>query len=448
MRPLLLICFSFLCSFLQAQKDLENYIPEHGTQDLIIRVKLHIIQKSASDPGNYTLADTNVLRKQFQLINDFYNSLDRPTLASPAALDYIPWAKVRFQISDIHFLISPQHWDRIAWEPYRDEKKYPAKIDSVYGNGKIIVVEGNHKMRFRKGAEVFVTNGVQQWSIKTDSSQFSSDTKQTTAWLPESIPALQKGLTISYYFENNRNCNADLFKEIAQSDSTHLHVFYTGSSMKNAAFGCGPSPFYLNVSNYLKGGEWANAQLSAHELGHCLGLSHTDNPQFPDLPKTDKFGFIDCDSIAVSNNIMGYNKCRRYLSPLQIAHVHREYSTKPMRILTLQQCFYSKERSIEVNRNMAWNRALVCGGDIIVKKGKSLTIKNMVSMPEGGHIILEDGASLIIDGGTITNNCGSTWGGFLFTGKFKGNKNALSTPKKKATITIVNGGRTDKIQTK
>jgi hypothetical protein len=149
MRPLLLICFSFLCSFLQAQKDLENYIPEHGTQDLIIRVKLHIIQKSASDPGNYTLADTNVLRKQFQLINDFYNSLDRPTLASPAALDYIPWAKVRFQISDIHFLISPQHWDRIAWEPYRDEKKYPAKIDSVYGNGKIIVVEGNHKMRFR-----------------------------------------------------------------------------------------------------------------------------------------------------------------------------------------------------------------------------------------------------------------------------------------------------------
>jgi hypothetical protein len=119
-----------------------------------------------------------------------------------------------------------------------------------------------------------------------------------------------------------------------------------------------------------------------------------------------------------------------------------------MRIRTLQQCFYSKERSIEVNRNMAWNRALVCGGDIIVKKGKSLTIKNMVSMPEGGHIILEDGASLIIDGGTITNNCGSTWGGFLFTGKFKGNKNALSTPKKKATITIVNGGRTDKIQTK
>ena len=83
---------------------------------------------------------------------------------------------------------------------------------------------------------------------------------------------------------------------MTNSDKNSIHIFYTGSTVAKPAFGCGPSPYFLNVSRVLFNGGYATAQLTAHELGHCLGLRHTNVPQFDDLPPSDKFGWINCDA--------------------------------------------------------------------------------------------------------------------------------------------------------
>ena len=130
-----------------------------------------------------------------------------------------------------------------------------------------------------------------------------------------------------YLKKVDKNCSKDNWMKHAKEDKNYLHVFYTGASKKGPAFGCGPSPYFLNVSKVISNGGYATAQLTAHELGHCLGLRHTNTPQFNDLPKSDKFGWINCNNTNTSNNIMGYNLCRNYLSPLQIAYIHYRYST-------------------------------------------------------------------------------------------------------------------------
>lgn len=440
--------FILLTSAVRSQSpcsEITNYIPRGDEPEIIIKVKLHVIMYAPGDPRNYSPADTAVLRKQFNLINSFYQKLEAPTLLPDAEIDHLDNSRIRFEIIAYNFVYDAELWDRIAYEP-ASNSRFPMEMDSVAPDGKKIILRGHHLSRFKSSADVFISESEKNnGRYAIDTSYFLKEKKETHIVLESVLPDGKKKGKITYYTENNKNCSSDLFQKIAGSDSTCLHVFYTGSSTKNAAFGCGPSPFFLNVSNYTMGGEWANAQLSAHELGHCLGLSHTDTPQFDDLPKKDKFGFIECDSLEVSNNIMGYNKCRRYLSPKQIAYIHREYSLKPHRIRTTVYCDYNPEYSITINRNTTWNRAMVIGGDLIVRRGKTLTVNCMISLPEGSNIILEEGAKLVLNGNIITNNCGGSWNGLLYCRKYYGDKTRLRpVKKKKGELVLINGGRLEK----
>ena len=167
----------------------------------------------------------------------------------------------------------------------------------------------------------------------------------------------------------------------------NFYMFYTGSSIAVPAFGCGPSPYYLNISRAIHGGGYALAQLTAHELGHCLGLSHTNRPQFSDLPPSDQFGWLKCNSTSVSNNIMGYNTCRSYLSPLQIASIHYKYTNNLDLYKTLAN---SDTHEITTIRNpTVWNKNILAKQQIVIKKNQSLTIKKQLIIPNNGVIILE-----------------------------------------------------------
>lgn len=50
-------------------------------------------------------------------------------------------------------------------------------------------------------------------------------------------------------------------------------------------------------------------------------------------------------------------------------------------------------------------------GNIVIKPGVTLTITGTLYMPKSGVIQVEQGAKLKVKGGTITNRCGSLWGG-------------------------------------
>ncbi|HAA00392.1 MAG TPA: hypothetical protein PK637_02750 [Flavobacteriales bacterium] len=449
MKHFLLLLHTICITYAIAQSPCstpENYIPSGDEPEVIVRVKLHVVQYSKTDPRNYTEKDTAALKQQFDLINLFYNEMEAPTLKPTKEVDHLRSARIRFQVVEIRFHQDERLWDRIGLHP-AENRQLPAAIDSISSGRKEIWIAGNHMYRIGNKKAQFRREGMQHLDMQFDTAFFHREKKMTKIIFRESVPVEYAQGKITFYMEEDKNCHDDLFHNLAQSDSSYLHVFYTGASARKMAFGCGPSPYYLNVSNYTNGGEWANAQLSAHELGHCVGLSHTDFPQFDDLPKKDKFGFIDCDSIEVSNNIMGYNKCRRYLSPKQIAWVHQEYSLKPYRIRTTAYCTYNPQYTWTIRKNTTWNRAMVIGGDLVIRKGKTLTVNCMVSLPEGAHIILEEGAKLILNGNVITNNCGGTWNGVLYCRKFSGDKSRLKpVKKKKGNVQLQNGGRFERMQ--
>ena len=99
-----------------------------------------------------------------------------------------------------------------------------------------------------------------------------------------------------------------------------------------------------------------------------------------------------------------------------------------------------------INRSTTWDRAYVIGGDLIIRKNKTLVVKGMISMPKNGRIILEDGAKIIVDGVIITNNCGETWNGIVYCKKYKGKSTKLKKPKKRNVVEFVNGGKLNLVQ--
>jgi len=66
---------------------------------------------------------------------------------------------------------------------------------------------------------------------------------------------------------------------------------------------------------------------------------------------------------------------------------------------------------LEINQNEIWNYDYNSNKDIIIHTGKSLTIEKLLNMVQGAKIIVEPGAKLIVNGGTISNLCGNKWQG-------------------------------------
>ena len=165
------------------------------------------------------------------------------------------------------------------------------------------------------------------------------------------------------FYLSNEICGSSLYDNFGINKTSELNVFFYQHPTANG--GCGPSPFYLNMlSSPLN---WATSQGLAHELGHCIGLAHTfacggttcyEGDNLPDTYTPDcNTAFVDCgvnavpscgNAIGISNNLMGYNKCRSYLSPLQMAIMHKN-SITDINHRRLLDCEYNSNIQYFVN---------------------------------------------------------------------------------------------------
>lgn len=72
---------------------------------------------------------------------------------------------------------------------------------------------------------------------------------------------------------------------------------------------------------------------------------------------------------------------------------------------------YDASKSLTITEDTLLDRAIDMKGDIIIQEGKSLRLSCRVHMPKGGKIIVNPGATLILNGCKLHNDCGETWGG-------------------------------------
>ena len=187
----------------------------------------------------------------------------------------------------------------------------------------------------------------------------------------------------------------------------------------------------------------------AHEVGHILGLNHPSiftNPPGGESPSYVLLSAGCCSAAAIedvfmetypcflcitnqgcavpgaSDNLMSSNSgCNRYLSPQQAAVMHYNLRTFCIDFLSLSGYTAATTANTAFNYSVT-NHETWQGGDryfkgnIIVKAGKTLTIKCAVAMTRGASIIVEKTAQLVIDGGKITNISGRTWDGIVVVG--------------------------------
>lgn len=413
-----------------------------------IQLKVHVLHFSETDPRNYTKADVPDILQVFSYVNRFYSELQQPSIAvnDPSYEDTDSRIRFRLTEKDIDFIVDPIGWDR-----YVDSASIQMPIAMVKGN-KRLYVDG--KLPFARGNCIEIVGSKRNNGIYTlDVSNYNEETGKSlyklrnSSLLPDSTD--QTGYIIVH---KDRNLNTDNYNYIThhKEDKHAIHIYLTSSTSVcyQIAAGAGPSPYWLNYTHphaaegmLVGDNAWVTAQLLAHELGHCLELLHTDSPQFQDLPKRDQFGFIACNNTTVSNNIMGYNTCRNYLSPLQIAHIRKQLTSNPDKMRRVVEAHGGVGNKVSVkNRTVVWEKNEIISDELVVDKNAVLVIKGTVHFSKGALLTIKPGGKVILDGGTLTNQFDQKWKGVVIKTKEK-DHNLVPDPKKTGILEIINGGK-------
>ncbi|NOQ75428.1 MAG: T9SS type A sorting domain-containing protein [Crocinitomix sp.] len=79
---------------------------------------------------------------------------------------------------------------------------------------------------------------------------------------------------------------------------------------------------------------------------------------------------------------------------------------------------------IVVDTNLTWGGVQQFENDIFIESGNTLTLNGTLEMAGGKKVIVEQGAQLIVDGGTITSLCDVFWGGI----EVWGDKDEIQVP--------------------
>jgi hypothetical protein len=204
-----------------------------------------------------------------------------------------------------------------------------------------------------------------------------------------------------------------------------------GRDMCNS-FGCGWYPDWTHYNSnsilgsaillhdryteyFLNPGVGGAAVNLAHELGHNLGLAH----------------------VTTCNNLMnGGGGNHNFLTEDQMGQIQRNLMFQDVRKY-VKDYPYDSGNQLLISQNETWNFDIQAYSDIIVQSGNTLTLTCRVSLPDGAKIVVQPGATLIVDGATIDNNFSTVgWNGLIDI-----KDNATLILKSNSLINLANGGK-------
>jgi hypothetical protein len=172
-----------------------------------------------------------------------------------------------------------------------------------------------------------------------------------------------------------------------------------------------------------------------HEIAHALGLIHTlydlignckpyQDDGCDDTPRPADLQQNPCcwNGPECSNNLVDNNVDCHALTACQIGMIHAglmgDRPGHAHKALLQDHCKYNPQQStiIPNGHQETWMGPRWLQGDLIVSSGAELTLRCTVSLPQFARIIVEPGATLILDGALLTNVCGDMWGGIEVRG--------------------------------
>jgi hypothetical protein len=174
--------------------------------------------------------------------------------------------------------------------------------------------------------------------------------------------------------------------------------------------------FYNNATNI-----YFFPKVMNHELGHMCGLGHS----FENVPCAgiDIDPILECNatppSIACSNgtsgstNMMGYNAEQKSLSPCQWQKFYSFLAKNSVKWVK-PPCAETIETSdiiIDGHTETVWDEIKYINANIIIKTGSQLTLECKLFLGLEKRIIVERGAKLYVNSGTISSLCDGFWDG-------------------------------------